>query len=94
MLCSHGVLSGVGSGVGSEKLNMFNNPDSTPNSDPDISVHTMILSTGRSGRSAGPFAGQYHRVNTILFATLGQNERDRRVPSIAKTHLTSDVDKH
>jgi len=28
-----------------------------------------------------------------LFATLGQNDRDRRLPSSAKTHLTSDVAK-
>ena len=36
MLCSHGVLSGVGSGVGSEILNTFNIPDPTPDPDPDI----------------------------------------------------------
>jgi len=34
VLCSHDVLSGVGSGVVSEILNMFNIPDTTP--DPDI----------------------------------------------------------
>jgi len=35
VLCSHDVLSGVGSGFVSEILNMFNIPDTTPDSDPD-----------------------------------------------------------
>jgi len=36
VLCSHDVQSGVGSGVVSEIINMFNIPDKTPASDPDI----------------------------------------------------------
>jgi len=37
-LCSHDVLSGVGSGVVSEILNMFNIPDTTPDPDPDPDI--------------------------------------------------------
>jgi len=36
VLCSHDVLSGVGSDVVSRILNMFNIPDTTPDTDPDI----------------------------------------------------------
>jgi hypothetical protein len=45
VLCSHDVLSGVGSDI----LNMFNIPDPTP--DPDI-VFTMVQSGGLSAPSS------------------------------------------
>jgi len=38
VLCSHDVLSGVGSGVVSEITNMFNIPDTTPDPDPDADI--------------------------------------------------------
>jgi hypothetical protein len=61
-------VSGVGSGVVSEKIvYMFDFPG--PDIRPDKTVHTIVLSGGRSDRptdaSVGTSAKQYHRVNSF-----------------------------